>query len=125
MGGVFVTATPVGWVVGCALAAGALGYGISRLVRSGAEADITRERLRKSIQADLNRKHAGHGQSPEQFEKGVNELILLLERATKTNLISLEVADRILSLVRQSKLPVALAVRRIRAVIMHAHVVTS
>ena len=38
-GGVFVAATPVGWVIGSAAAAGMLGYGISKVIRSGGKVD--------------------------------------------------------------------------------------
>ncbi|MNG01425.1 hypothetical protein D3C84_844050 [compost metagenome] len=45
LGGVFVTTTPVGWVIGSAAVMGAAGYGIAKLVRSGSEQD----RLRKAF----------------------------------------------------------------------------
>jgi uncharacterized protein YjeT (DUF2065 family) len=34
-----VAATPVGWVIGCATAAGALAYGVSRLIHNGGLAE--------------------------------------------------------------------------------------
>jgi len=51
LGGVFVTTTPVGWVIGSAAACGALGYGIAKLVRSGAEQDQVRKELLQSLSA--------------------------------------------------------------------------
>jgi hypothetical protein len=49
LGGVFVAATPVGWVFGTAVVGGAIAYGVSRLVRSGAIQDERRRRLRDLI----------------------------------------------------------------------------
>lgn len=43
LGGVFVAATPVGWIIGSALAGGAIAYGAVRLVRSGSRFDTSRE----------------------------------------------------------------------------------
>ena len=41
LGGVFVTATPVGWVVGAAATGGALSYAAIKLIKSGAKSDLT------------------------------------------------------------------------------------
>ena len=43
VGGIFVTATPVGWVVGSAVAGGTLAYAAVKLVRSGAKCDTRRK----------------------------------------------------------------------------------
>lgn len=40
-----VAATPVGWIVGCATAAGAAAYGISRLIHSGGLAEGRKKEL--------------------------------------------------------------------------------
>ncbi len=45
LGGVFVTTTPIGWVVGSAAVAGAAGYGIAKLIRSGSKQDQLRGEL--------------------------------------------------------------------------------
>jgi len=39
LGGVFVTTTPVGWVVGSAVVCGSLAYTLGKLVRSGGKCD--------------------------------------------------------------------------------------
>jgi hypothetical protein len=43
LGGIFVTTTPVGWIVGAALAGGSLAYAASQLVRSGGEFDVRKK----------------------------------------------------------------------------------
>ncbi|WP_156955879.1 hypothetical protein [Solidesulfovibrio alcoholivorans] len=45
LGCVFVASTPLGWTVGCAVAAGFLGFGISKLVRSGGKEDQKRKEI--------------------------------------------------------------------------------
>jgi hypothetical protein len=42
-----VTTTPIGWVVGCTVAAGAIGYGVTKMVQSGQKGDSSREKHRK------------------------------------------------------------------------------
>jgi hypothetical protein len=121
LGGVFVAATPVGWALGSAVAGCALGYGISRLVRSGAKSDVTRDRLRRSIQEDIERERAAPSVQPDQLAAGIEELVSLLESAARINRISMTEGDQIVSLVRQNKLPLNHATRRVRAVIVSAH----
>jgi hypothetical protein len=53
LGGTFVAATPVGWVVGAAVVAGAVSYGIAKMVRSGSKQDQVREQLIKRLEARL------------------------------------------------------------------------
>lgn len=43
LGGVFVTTTPIGWVVGAAAAGGAIAYAASNLVRSGGKCDAIKK----------------------------------------------------------------------------------
>lgn len=43
LGGVLVTTTPVGWVVGAAVAGGCLAYAASKLVRSGGKCDLRKK----------------------------------------------------------------------------------
>ena len=54
LGGVFVAATPIGWVVGCAIAGGALGLGIAKMVKSGGAQDQIREDMIKRFQTKLD-----------------------------------------------------------------------
>jgi len=65
LGGVFITSTPVGWVVGSIMLGGAIGYGASKLVKSGAKSDQVKqmninelsERLKElNIQANTTNK---------------------------------------------------------------------
>jgi len=53
LGGTFVATTPVGWIIGSAVIAGAAGYGIAKLVRSGSKQDQVREQLIKRFETRL------------------------------------------------------------------------
>jgi len=43
LGGIFITTTPVGWVVGSAAAAGIIGFGVARWAMSGGKEDQKRK----------------------------------------------------------------------------------
>jgi len=82
LGGVLVTTTPVGWVIGAAAAAGAIGYGISKLVRSGARADVIKEMNIKDLHAEIEtRKSAVEktGVAEEKYKGLVESLQLLVK----------------------------------------------
>ena len=49
LGGIFVTTTPIGWVVGSVALGGAVGFGISKLVRSGGQNDSIRQMNIKAL----------------------------------------------------------------------------
>lgn len=68
LGGVLVTTTPVGWVIGSAAAAAAVGYGLTKLVRSGAKADVVKEINAKDLAAKIEelRAAADTTQVPEE-----------------------------------------------------------
>lgn len=54
LGGVFVTTTPVGWVVGSIALGGAVGYGISKLVSSGGKSDAIKEMNIRELKERIN-----------------------------------------------------------------------
>ena len=49
LGGVFVAATPLGWVVGTVVVGGAAAYALSRIVHSGGIQDERRRRWRETL----------------------------------------------------------------------------
>ncbi len=50
LGGLFVTTTPVGWVIGAALVGGSVAYGVGKLVRSGGKCDMLRNLSMREIE---------------------------------------------------------------------------
>lgn len=53
LGAVFTTSTPVGWVVGCAVAAGTLSYGVGKIIRSGGKEDYKRKMVISEIKEKI------------------------------------------------------------------------
>ena len=50
LGGIFVTATPIGWVVGAAAAGGTLAYAATKAIRSGSKAEFLKIRTIQKCQ---------------------------------------------------------------------------
>lgn len=118
LGGVFVTSTPVGWVVGCALVGGAAAYGVVKLARSGGHQDALRDRLSKSLTSKLRR---------VREQKSVpdgNEFAAALAIAIDTGAMAPADAERMRALVAQGKLVPDLAARRLQ-LLLQAHSTTS
>ena len=109
LGGIFVTTTPVGWVVGSAAVAGIAGYSLTRLVRSGGWHDRIREQYSDILNTKLFAQHTSEG------ETDFAELEVLLGLAVANEAIEAAKADQILAFVKGGKLSEAIAVKRIMA----------
>jgi hypothetical protein len=108
-GGIFVTTTPVGWIIGCAAVAGAAGYGITKLVRSGSEQD----HVRKEIIERLNNRI----QNIKIEEKNQNifiELNQVLSVAIMSGLINEEQGKKMILLIEKGLLDPEIALKRIK-----------
>jgi hypothetical protein len=112
LGGVFVTATPVGWVVGCGIAGGLAGYGIAKMIKSGAKQDQIRQELIKTLQSRLDAMQ----QQKELSQVSLRALKLALSEAMRRELIGAEQAERMVSLVEEQKLKIDVALERVRAI---------
>jgi hypothetical protein len=111
LGGVFVTSTPIGWVIGSAAIAGAAGYGIAKLVRSGSAQDQVREDLIKRFKERLNRLEADNvNKSP------LSELRDILPSIVEQQLISEEQAERMIALIENGKLDAKIALNRLNSI---------
>ncbi|WP_262966430.1 hypothetical protein [Methylobacter psychrophilus] len=108
LGGVFVTTTPVGWVVGAAVAAGAVGYGISKLLKSGNKDQIRNEVIKRLEARITDLKSNGLN------EFHLTELQQLLLVAIEKNLISESKIESIISQIENYSLKVDIAVQRIK-----------
>ena len=108
LGGVFVTTTPVGWVVACAVAGGLAAYGISRLVRSGGQQDQVRVAMKQRLSRRLSKARSAVTSegAPERFAR---ELQLAHDRG----LVDASQADRMRGLVERGVLEPAIALERL------------
>jgi hypothetical protein len=116
LGGVFVTATPVGWVVGAAAVAGAAGYGISKLVRSGSKHDQIREQLIKQLEARITKLYIDTN-TVEDNQAPLLELGELLSIALEKNLITDARAESMVHLIEIGSMKAEIATLRIKSLI--------
>jgi len=77
-GGLFVTATPVGWVVGSAMAGGALAYGAGRLIRSGTKCDFLKESKSQELEERI-KKLEKEARDVSDSEKKIPKLITMVQ----------------------------------------------
>ncbi|MDN4546366.1 hypothetical protein [Pseudomonas sp. C32] len=117
-GGLFLTTTPVGWVIGSAVLAGAAGYGIAKMVRSGSEQDQVR---REVIQRLTGRLAALQTDAITTDTKA--ELNQLLALVVGTEAITEEAAVRMVGLVENGSLRPELALERIKAIAVAKEVI--
>jgi len=108
LGGVFVTATPVGWVVGAAIAGSATAYGVSKLVRSGGRQD----RLRQEISNRLSKRLSALRSKSTQLS-ALEQLKHSIAQAIENGHLSSNQAQRMLRLVENGKLDTELAMTRV------------
>jgi hypothetical protein len=117
-GGIFVATTPVGWVIGSAVVAGATGYGLMKLARSGAKQDIVRkemiERLTDRLSA-LQRENSANS--------SIVELQQLIALTLASDFISEDQARRMVVLVENGALNLETAIIRLRALALQAEVI--
>lgn len=111
LGGVFVATTPVGWVIGSAALAGAAGYGIAKMIRSGSREDQVREELIRRL-----RQRLGSIGGKESEQVALDELRLRLPAAIKGGMVTEEQAERMVRLVEQGALNAGVALSRIKAI---------
>ena len=110
LGGTLVATTPVGWVIGAAVVAGAAGYGITKLVRSGSKQDQVREQLVKRLETRLAAMN-----KDEAIESPLIALNQLLPIVIEKGLISEEQAERMVGLIESGSLQAEIALQRIKS----------
>ncbi|WP_310383959.1 hypothetical protein [Roseateles sp.] len=108
LGPTFVAATPVGWIVGAALAGGALAYGASRLIRNGGLSEgrkrellqVYRERLQEMQRHEL----AQDVTAPDR-----NRFITSLREVVEKGAVSPQKAFQLIEAVERGAMPLSQA----------------
>ena len=106
LGGVFVTTTPVGWIVGMAAAGAAAGYGITWLARSAGEQDRVRRQLARKL---------AKGRDVNIGKEQVERLSTMLRDKVASGTITLEKAGQVVGLVASGRLDAGVAIERLKA----------
>lgn len=111
LGGVFVTTTPVGWVIGSAAIAGAAGFGVAKLIRSGARQDRIRTQAGERLATRLD----AMAEAPATGAR--EELLRLSAIGVEAGQLSAHSAAKTIELVDAGVLNLDLALRRVSAVV--------
>ena len=110
--GVGTVITPVGWVVGSAVAGTALAYGVTQLVKSGARSD----KMREDVSAEIRQKRKNEILGGRR-KVHLSQLIESLKECSEKGVLSKEKAAQILVLVKNEKLNLSVARRRVRCLL--------
>ena len=103
--GVLVTTTPVGWVIGSAVAGGAMAYGLIRLVRGGAKCDALRNRTIRELETRVAQLRHEAQQSRDTEEKMVH-IITGLQHLVANDHLSQDRATEVLGLIERGLMQV-------------------
>lgn len=108
LGGVFVTTTPVGWIIGSTLVLGAVGYSAGKLIRSGSEQD----KIRAELIHSLNERLASIRQS-EEVRADLNEFKQLCAVCIAGGVLDQTSVDRMLGLIESGTMSLSIAIDRL------------
>lgn len=103
-----VAATPVGWLVGSALAAGAVAYGVSRVIHDGGMAEGRRKELLIKYREEKNSMEAKE-RAGDISESDKTRFIIATREIVDKNIISPEDASELIKHVQQGDIPVSQA----------------
>jgi len=116
LGGVFVTTTPVGWVVGSAMTGGALAYAAVKLVRSGAKCDIRRNINIRELEERIQEMRQEANQCPDN-DKKMSKIITSIQYLISNAFIGQEKATEILAAIEKQGISVDEAFALLQSII--------
>ena len=119
LGGVFVAATPVGWVLGSAAAAGAAVYAVSRLIRNGGMSEGRKAELLNRY-SEEERVIAAKEEAGSIAESDRTRFIVDLRELIDKEVIGAEKAFRLIEQVQSGRLPISRALSLIRDLLKEA-----
>lgn len=116
IGVTLVSATPVGWILGGAVAAGAAAYSVSRLIRNGGISEGKKKELLDRFREE-KRKIAAKEAAGGILDDDRTRLIIALRELISKNLVKPDVAFRFIEQVESGRLPISHAFALISDVI--------
>lgn len=105
LGGVFVTTTPVGWVVGTAIAGGAVAYAAIQLVRSGAKCD-TRRKMNISELEERIQKLRQEARNTSEENKKISKVITSIQHLVSNSFLGQDKATEVLAAIEKQNMSV-------------------
>ena len=116
MGGVFVTTTPVGWVVGSVIVGGVIGYSVSKLVRSGGKSDAVKKMNMRELREKIKKLRNQTKDINENNDKMI-KIIEGLQLLIKNQKISQEESEDLLTGIKNGNIPIDSAFDNIHAIL--------
>ena len=103
-----VSATPVGWIAGTAIAGSAAGYGISRLICGGAYTEGKIAELKRELEDRINEINAKEKASTVS-ESDLTEFSIFLKEPLEKDLLNSEKASKLIWAVEQGRMEISTA----------------
>lgn len=116
LGGVFVTTTPVGWVVGSIGVGCAVGYGISKLARSGGKSDAIRKMNMRELSERIQ-KMRNQTQYINKHDDKMRKIIEGIQLLIKNQKISQEESTQLLTGIEKGNITIDLAFESIQDIL--------
>ena len=116
LGGVFVTTTPIGWVVGSVALGGAVGYSISKLVGSGGKSDAIKEMNIRELEGRVN-KLKNQSQYSNKSNDKVDKIIESIQLLIKNGKISQEESTGLLMGIEKGSITIDFAFNTIKEIL--------
>ena len=113
LGGIFVVSTPVGWLVGSTVAAGAIGYGITKLIRSGEKSDTIKEMNIRDLKSKINKK-ANEAKREKKDEVKYRKLIESLQLGVYNKKLSQKKSNELLNQIKGKRISIDYAFKTIQ-----------
>jgi len=117
LGGVFVTTTPVGWVVGSIALGGTVGYGISKLASSGGKSDAIKKMNIRELKERIA-KLKNQSQCPGKPNDKMSKIIEGIQLLIKNNKISQDESTDLLTGIEKGSITIDFAFDTIREILV-------
>lgn len=116
LGGIFVTITPIGWIVGAAATGGALAYIAGKLVRSGAKCDALRKISIRKLEQRINSMRL-QAQSTPIYDEKISNVITSIQYLVFNSRITQDKGTEILKAIEKRVLSIEEAFELLQSLI--------
>ena len=116
LGGIFVTTTPVGWIVGTAMAGGALAYTAGKLIRSGGKCDMLKKISIRELEQRINSMRR-EAQSTPAYDEKISKVITSIQYLISNSQMGQDKATEILEAIEKKRLSVDEAFELLQAIV--------